>query len=78
MESWKDCRGTDLELGRLEHELAERDQMIGEMTVALQTLKKNGRIQVTKAIRRFVQSEKRAVLGSVRLTSVLSIFGISN
>ena len=37
----EDRRGTDPESRRLERELAERDQVIGEMTVALRTLKKS-------------------------------------
>ena len=36
----EDRRGTGPERRRLERELAERDQVIGEMTVALRTLKK--------------------------------------
>ena len=37
----EDRRGTDPERRRLERELAERDQVIGEMTLALRTLKKS-------------------------------------
>ena len=37
----EDRRDTDPECRRLERELAERDQVIGEMTVALRTLKKS-------------------------------------
>ena len=37
----EDRRGADPERRRLERELAERDQVIGEMTVALRTFKKS-------------------------------------
>ena len=37
-----------------------------------------GRIQVTETFRRCVQSEKSAVPGSVPLTSVLTLLGISS
>ena len=51
---------SDSEHRRLEREVAQRDQLIGEMTEALRTLKKIVRLRLTDTVRRCIQSEMTA------------------
>ncbi|MXZ55860.1 MAG: hypothetical protein F4227_07380 [Gammaproteobacteria bacterium] len=53
-------KSSDSEHRRLEREVAQRVQLIGEMNVALQTLKKFGRLRLTDAVRRCIRSEMAA------------------
>ena len=65
-------QGTDSEQRRRKRELAQRDQLIGEMSVASRTLNKFGSLRLTDTVRCCTQTEMVAWSGSLRLTSVLS------